>query len=123
MFLFLLVATKVVNLTERTRSGLITGLDQTVRVMNSCNSGFTFECNLGDKVKTGWAELNIYILGVFTEKPYNKPLERREVYIPITTSSPRRQRRQNKPYLSTVWLDNGAVPHFAEQLRTNILLL
>ena len=27
----------------------------------------------------------IYILNVFTEKPYNKPLERNEVYIPIIT--------------------------------------
>ena len=31
--------------------------------------------------------LNIYILGIFTEKPYSKPLERNVVYIPITTSS------------------------------------
>ena len=29
---------------------------------------------------------NIFILGVFTEKPYNKPLERKVVYILITTS-------------------------------------
>ena len=29
----------------------------------------------------------IYILGVFTEGPYSKPLERYVVYIPITTSS------------------------------------
>ena len=31
--------------------------------------------------------LNIYILGVFTEKLYSKPLEHNVVYIPITTSS------------------------------------
>ena len=30
---------------------------------------------------------NIYILGVFTEKPYSKSLERNVVYIPITKSS------------------------------------
>ena len=30
--------------------------------------------------------LNIYILGVFTEKPYSKILERHVVNIPITTS-------------------------------------
>ena len=31
--------------------------------------------------------LNIYILGVFTEKPNSKPLERNVVYIPIITLS------------------------------------
>ena len=31
--------------------------------------------------------LNILILGVFTEKPNRKPLERNVVYIPITTPS------------------------------------
>ena len=31
--------------------------------------------------------LNIYILGVFTEKPYSKPLERNVVCIPIITLS------------------------------------
>ena len=30
---------------------------------------------------------NIYILGVLTEKPYSKPLERNVVYIPIITLS------------------------------------
>ena len=30
---------------------------------------------------------NIYTLGVFTEKPYSKPLERNVVYIPIITLS------------------------------------
>ena len=30
---------------------------------------------------------NIYMLGVFTEKPYSKPLERNVVYIPIITLS------------------------------------
>ena len=39
-----------------------------------------FEDNLG-------IILNIYILGVFTEKPYSKPLERNVVYIPIITLS------------------------------------
>ena len=29
--------------------------------------------------------LNIYILGVYTEKPYSKPLERNVVYIPRIT--------------------------------------
>ena len=29
----------------------------------------------------------IYILGVFTEKPYSKPLERNVVYIPVITLS------------------------------------
>ena len=28
---------------------------------------------------------NIYVLGVFTEKPLSKPLERSVVYIPIIT--------------------------------------
>ena len=31
--------------------------------------------------------IDIYILGVSTEKPLNKPLERNVAYIPITTSS------------------------------------
>ena len=30
---------------------------------------------------------NVYILSVFTEKPYSKSLERNEVYIPIITLS------------------------------------
>ena len=29
-------------------------------------------------------QANIYIRGVFTAKPYSKPLERNVVYIPIT---------------------------------------
>ena len=44
---------------------------------------------------------NIYILGVFTEKPYSKPLERNVVYIPIITLSHAMSHdfkwRQNKP--------------------------
>ena len=32
------------------------------------------------------AKVNIYILCVFTEKPYIRPLERNVVYIPMTTS-------------------------------------
>ena len=35
----------------------------------------------------GLLNLNIYILDVFTEKPYSKPLERNVVYIPIITLS------------------------------------
>ena len=31
--------------------------------------------------------INIYILGVFTEKPYSKPLKCNVVYIPIITLS------------------------------------
>ena len=31
--------------------------------------------------------INIYILRVFTEKPYSKTVERNEVYISIITSS------------------------------------
>ena len=54
---------------------------------------------------------NIYILGVFTEKPYNKPLERNVVYIPIITLSNATSHdfkwRQNKPWLSTIWLNVG----------------
>ena len=30
---------------------------------------------------------NIYVLGVFTEKPYSKSLDCNAVYIPITTSN------------------------------------
>ena len=45
----------------------------------------------------------IYILGVFTEKPYSKPLEYNEIYIPnITLSHPMSydfKWRQNKPQL------------------------
>ena len=32
------------------------------------------------------ADMNIYILGEFTEKPYSKPLEHNIVYIPIITN-------------------------------------
>ena len=35
----------------------------------------------------GSLRLNIYILAVFTEKAYSKPLERNVVYIPIITLS------------------------------------
>ena len=55
----------------------------------------------------------IYILGVFTEKPYSKPLERNVVYVPIITLSHATSRdfkcRQNKQWLSTIWLDVGDV--------------
>ena len=38
--------------------------------------------------KKGMAHfIDIYILGVSTEKPLNRPLERNVAYIPITTSS------------------------------------
>ena len=57
--------------------------------------------------------INIYILGVFTEKRYSKPLERNVVCIPIITLSRATSHdfkwRQNKPWLSTVWLDVGDV--------------
>ena len=55
------------------------------------------------------------ILGVFTEKPYSKPLKLNVVYIPfpiITTShatSNEFKCRQNKPWLSTIGLDVGDV--------------
>ena len=49
----------------------------------------------------------IYILGVFTEKPYSKPLECNVVYIAIITLSQATSHdfkwRQNKPWLSTIW--------------------
>ena len=52
---------------------------------------------------------NIYILGVFTEKPYSKQLECNLVYIPIITLSHATSHdfkwHQNKPWLSTIWLD------------------
>ena len=55
--------------------------------------------------------LNIYSLGIFTEKPYSKPLGCNVVYIPIITLSHATSHdfkwRQNKPWLSTLWLDVG----------------
>ena len=55
----------------------------------------------------------MYILGVFTEKPYSKPLERNVVYIPKITLSHATSHdfkwRQNKPWLSTIWLDDDVV--------------
>ena len=51
---------------------------------------------------------NIYILGVFTEKPYSKPSERNVVYISIITLSHVTShdfKCQNKPWFSTIWLD------------------
>ena len=41
--------------------------------------------------------INIYILCVFTEKPYSKPLERNVVYIPIITLSHAMSVCQNNP--------------------------
>ena len=40
-------------------------------------------------MRCGWCtvHINIYIVGVFTEIPYGKPLERNVVYIPIITLS------------------------------------
>ena len=72
--------------------------------------------------------LYIYILGVFTEKPYSKPLERNVVYIPIITMSHATSHdfkwRQNKPWMSTIWLDViDAVPLLAEKMRVNVFLL
>ena len=55
----------------------------------------------------------IYILCVFTEKPYSTPLDRNVVYIPIITLSHATSHdfkwRQNKPWLSTVWMEVGDV--------------
>ena len=55
----------------------------------------------------------IYILCVFTEKPYCKPLECNVVYIPIIILSHATSHdfkwRQNKPWLSTIWMDVGDV--------------
>ena len=52
---------------------------------------------------------NIYILGVFTDNPYSKPLERNVVYISIISLSHAKSHdfkwRQNKPWLFTIWLD------------------
>ena len=41
-----LVTTEVVNLPERTKSGLITGSDHTVRAVHSCNSWFLRNINV-----------------------------------------------------------------------------
>ena len=69
---------------------------------------------------------NIYILNVFTEKPYSKPLERNIVYIPRITLSHATSHaikwRQNKPWLSTIWLDVGDVMT-SLKLRVNVFLL
>ena len=73
---------------------------------------------------------NIYILGVFTEKPYSKPLERNVVYIPINTSSHATSHdfkwHQHKPWLATIWLDVGdvidAVQLLSEKLHVNVFL-
>ena len=73
----------------------------------------------------------IYILGVFTEKPYSKPLESNVVYIPIITLSHATSQdfkwRQNKPWLSTIWLDVcdiiDTVPLLAEKLHVNVFQL
>ena len=47
----------------------------------------------------------IYILGVFTEKLYSKPLERNVVNIPITTSSQATLVSQNKAwFLQSEWM-------------------
>ena len=55
----------------------------------------------------------IYILAVFAEKPHCKPLERNVVCIPIITLSHATSHdfnwRQNKPWLSTIWLDVGDI--------------
>ena len=56
----------------------------------------------------------IYILGVFTEKPY----ERNVVYIPIITLSHMTSHdfkwRQNKLWLSIIWLDVGDELNFSD---------
>ena len=74
---------------------------------------------------------NIYILGVFTEKPYSKPLESNVVYISIITLSHATSYdfkwRQSKPWLSTIWLDVGDVMTpltlLVEKLSVNVFLL
>ena len=75
--------------------------------------------------------LYIYILGVFTEKPYSKPLEYNVVYIPTITlshvTSHDFKLHQNKPWLSTIWLDIDdvidAVLLLTEKLHVNVFLL
>ena len=53
--------------------------------------------------------INIFILGVLTEKPYSKAVERNEVYVSIITSGHASSHdgkwRQNKPWSSIVWSD------------------
>ena len=51
----------------------------------------------------------IYILSVFTEKPYSKAVERNEVYVSSQATSHAGKWRQNKPWSSTIWLDVGDV--------------
>ena len=46
--------------------------------------------------------VNIYSLGVFTEKSYSKPSKCNVVYIPIQTASQATSVTQNKPWLSTI---------------------
>ena len=72
---------------------------------------------------------NIYILCVFTEKPYSKPLERGVVYIPITTSG-HATSMTSKQIMALCNLTGrryhdviNAVPKLAEKLHVNGLLL
>ena len=59
--------------------------DLIVSVPDHCLS-FYFECDIFYKIRTMFGIISyIYILGVFTEKPYIKPLERNVVYITIIT--------------------------------------
>ena len=100
-------------------------------------------CKMPGENSNGWNRLlrrneytniNIYILGVFTEKPYSKPLECNVVYIPIIILSHATSHDfkwcQNKPWLSTIWLECqqrhdviDAVPLLAEKLLVNVFLL
>ena len=69
----------------------------------------------------------------FTEKPCSKQLERNVVYVPIITLSHATSHdfkwRQNKSWLSAIWLDVGdvmtsmALLQLVEKLRVNDLLL
>ena len=75
--------------------------------------------------------VNSYIPDVFTERPYSKPLERNEVYIPIITltHSTSHDFKWHKPWRSTIWLDfddimtSFTLPLLAEKLCVNIFLL
>ena len=64
--------------------------------------------------------LSIYF-GVFTEQTYEKPLERYIVYIPIYIEP--RDVSDVKINHDSLQSDVGAVPHTAEKLRVNVLLL
>ena len=73
---------------------------------------------------------NIYILGVFTEKSYGKPLERNAVYIPVTTIESRdvSDVKINMALCNLIGRQphhdvTDAVPQLAGKLQVNALLL